>query len=392
MQMKAIKQLKLSWAAALVGGMISTFAVSPAQAGPTLNFGQQGSMTFTYGLQAWYRYISYDAPNEPNASDFYDRRDRLAVSGQYNDFVGYYFQLEGGGDPGTTRNVFVRDAYVTFDYSDGLRFIVGKFKNTFTRENLEACLEPLTMDRSTLLSYTPWGGTRDDGVAVWGNLLNAKLQYRFMISNGRDDSYTPKHSPRYTARVHVSLWDPEYNYGYLGTYLGTSKVLTFGASYDTQPDVVYADYPLRSDPKSYKAWTTDAFMEYPAASGVYTLSAAYMKYDTGNAINQTPDPAFPVNADLKGYYVKGGYMLPNKVGPGRLQFFARHERADYGIKIGSANYYDQTRDGVGANYYLDGQNLKISAEYTNIRFDTPDPAVPQLQDYKQFIIGLQLII
>ena len=115
-----------------------------------------------------------------------------------------------------------------------VRFIVGRFKNTFSRENLEACLEPLTLDRAEVLSYTPWGGTRDTGVAVWGNLLDATLQYRFMIADGRKDAERPADRPRLTARVHVSLWDPEYDYGYEGTYLGTKKVLTFGAAYDTQ--------------------------------------------------------------------------------------------------------------------------------------------------------------
>ncbi len=69
----------------------------------------------------------------------------------------------------------MRDAYVTLDYTDGLRFIVGRFKNTFTRENLEACLEPLTLDRSETLAYSPFGGTRDTGVALWGNLADAKF-------------------------------------------------------------------------------------------------------------------------------------------------------------------------------------------------------------------------
>jgi hypothetical protein len=376
---------------AFAGGLCAAVAATSAQAGPTIQFGDQGSMTFTYALQAWYRNTSYDAPGKADSSDFYDRRDRLAVSGQYNDYVGYYVQLEGGGNPGTDHTVFVRDSYVTFDYRDDLRFIVGKFKNTFSRENLEACLEPLTLDRSELLPYSPWGGTRDDGVAVWGNLMDAKLQYRFMVANGRNDDAAPQHKPRYTARVHYSFWDPEYNYGYLGTYLGTSKVLTVGAAYDEQADVVYANYPMRSDPKNYKAWTVDAFMEYPAASGVYTLSGAYFKYDTGGAINQNPDSGLPLSADLKGYYVKGGYMLPNKVGPGRLQFFARHEKADYGLKTGNAQYNDRTWDGIGVNYYLDGQKLKLSAEFANIKFDTPNPVSAKLQDYKQATVGLQFI-
>ena len=377
--------------AGLAGGVCAVFAISSAQAGPTVQFGDQGSMTLTYALQAWYRDIAYDAPNTPDASDFYLRRNRLALSGQFNDFVGYYVQLEGGGNPGSDEKVYFRDAYVTFDYRDDLRFVVGKLKNTFSRENLEACLEPLTMDRSELLAYTPWGGTRDNGVAVWGNLLDAKLQYRVMVANGRDDSAAPSNKLRYTGRVHYTFWDPEYNYGYLGTYLGTSKVLTVGAAYDSQEDVVYGNYPMRSDPKSYRAWTVDAFMEYPAASGVYTLSGAYFDYDTGNASNLTPDASFPVGADLKGYYVKAGYMLPNKVGPGRLQFFARHEEADYGIKIGNAEYYDRTWNSIGVNYYLDGQKLKLTAEFADINFDTPNPAAAQLQDYRQAIVGLQFI-
>ena len=32
-----------------------------------------------------------------------------------------------------------------------VRFIVGRLKNTFTRENLEACFDPLTMDRAESL-------------------------------------------------------------------------------------------------------------------------------------------------------------------------------------------------------------------------------------------------
>jgi len=372
-------------------GVSTITCAGVAQAGPTVQFGEQGSMTFTYALQAWYRNINYSSSDARDESDFYLRRNRLALSGQYSDQIGFYAQLEGGGNPGTDDKVFFRDAYVTFDYRDELRFIVGRFKNTFSRENLEACLEPLTMDRSDLLSYTPFGGTRDDGVAVWGNLLDAKLQYRFMVSNGRSDSAAPEHRPRYTARVHYSLLDPEYNYGYLGTYLGTSKVLTIGASYDMQSDIVYADYPMRSDPKNYRAWTADAFFEYPTSSGVYTLSGAYFKYDTDKASTQSPDSGFPMNGDLKGYYVKGGYMLPNRVGPGRLQFFARYDKADYEKKIALTEYYDRTRTGIGFNYYLDGQKIKVSAEYADTKFDKEYPADAQFQNQKQAIVGLQFI-
>ncbi|MEB2335387.1 MAG: selenite/tellurite reduction operon porin ExtI [Burkholderiales bacterium] len=377
--------------AALVAGALPLSAL----AGPTIQVGDQGSLTITYALQGWMQHRSFASDaNAGSATDAFLRRNRLTFSGQYNDYVGFYAQFEAGNDSRfgqDNKSVYYRDAYVTLDYRDDLRFIVGRFKNTFSRENLEACLEPLTMDRAEVLSYTPFGGSRDTGLAVWGNLLDAKLQYRFMVADGREGAYVPKDSPRLTARVHYSFWDPESNYGYLGTYLGTAKVLTIGAAYDKQSSVAYGDWPLRRDIKDYKAWTVDAFMEYPARSGVYTVSAAAFKYDTGGAYNQSPDPALPVNSDLKGFYLKGGYMLPGKVGPGRLQFFARHESSDYGVKIGTAEYYDQKWNSVGANWYLDGQKLKVSLEYAKVKFDTPDPTTRSLRDYNQLTLGLQFI-
>lgn len=377
--------------AALVAGALPLSAL----AGPTIQFGDQGSLTITYALQGWMQHRSFASDTHSgSATDAFLRRNRLTFSGQYNDYVGFYAQFEAGNDSRfgqDNRSVYYRDAYVTLDYRDDLRFIVGRFKNTFSRENLEACLEPLTMDRAEVLSYTPFAGSRDTGLAIWGNLLDARLQYRFMVADGREGSYVAKDSPRVTARMHYSFWDPESNYGYLGTYLGTARVLTIGAAYDTQANVAYGDWPLRRDIKDYKAWTVDAFMEYPTRSGVYTLSGAAFKYDTGGAYNQAPDPELPVNSDLKGFYVKGGYMLPGKVGAGRLQFFARHENSDYGVKVGNAEYYDQKWNSIGANWYLDGQKLKVSLEYAKVKFGTPDPSNRSLRDYNQLTLGLQFI-
>lgn len=370
----------------------SMLAANCAIAGPTFQFGDEGSMTLTYAVQAWATLQNFSAPGVDDNNDLYLRRHRLALSGQVNDYVGYYVQAEAGGNPNADRRTYFRDAYMTLDYNDSLRFIAGRFKNTFSRENLEACLEPLTLDRSEMLAYTPFGGTRDDGVAVWGNLLDAKLQYRFMVGKGREFSdYTPSKKSRYTARVHYSFLDPEFNYGYLGTYLGTAKVFTIGAAYDQQDKVVYADYPMHAGARDYKAWTVDAFFEYPATSGVYTVSGAYFQYDSDDVTNRTPDPKFPISGDLKGHYIKAGYMFPEKVGPGRLQFFARQDVGDYGVKTVSTEYYDRKLNSIGANYYLDGQKLKLSAEYTDVKFDMPHPRTVSLQNYSQFTIGLQFI-
>lgn len=363
-----------------------------AAAGPTIEFGEQGSLTLTYALQGWAQYRGFtSATDSGSQTDMFLRRNRITLSGQYSDSIGFYAQLEAGSDSragNDNRSVYYRDAYVTLDYSDPVRFIVGRFKNTFSRENLEACLEPLTLDRAEVISYTPFGGTRDTGVAMWGNLADAKFQYRVMLSDGREGDEVVKDSPRVTARVHYTALDPEYDYGYRGTYLGTRKVMTFGLGYDYQPDVAYADYPARSDPQDYSAWTADVFYEYPYDFGTVTASAAAFDYDVGDAINQNPDPELTVNTQLDGYYAKFGYLFPKPVGPGRLQLFYRHEALDY--DTGDA-YYDNNWNSIGANYYLDGQRLKVTFEYANVSFEEEHPTINSLQDYDQATLGLQLI-
>ncbi len=375
--------------ATLVMGM----AALPVHAGPTIPFGEQGFITINYALQTWMQYRDFrSATNNADGWDTFLRRNRVTLSGQYNDSIGFYAQLEANGDSRNgvdDRSVFYRDAYITYDKSDAMRFIVGRFKNTFSRENLEACLEPLTIDRAEVISYTPFGGTRDTGIAMWGNLADASFQYRVMLSDGRESNNVAKDSPRVTARAHWSLWDPEYDYGYRGTYLGTQKVLTFGIGYDFQANAAYADFTNRRDAQDYSAWTADVFMEYPTVSGgTWTASAAYFDYSAGNAINQDPDPELPQNSELEAYYLKAGYMLPGNVGPGRLQFFYRHENSDY---ASTSRYYDNTWNSIGFNYYIHGQQLKVSFEYADVSFDREHPSNPALQDYNQATLGLQFI-
>ncbi len=379
--------LSLVQAGALLLAGLST----SAHAGPTITFNDQSYLTFGYAVQMWGQERGFTSTtNSTSTSDFFLRRNRLIFNGQVNDYVGFFAQLEAGNDGKNgngDKSVFYRDAYVTFDYTDPVRFIVGRFKNTFTRENLEGCYDPLTLDRAEWLAYTPWGATRDTGVAVWGNLANAKFQYRLMVANGRDDANAPKKGPRVTARVHWSFFDPEADYGYLGTYLGTKKVLTVGIAQDYQADVAYSDFVHKLNPQNYHGSTADFFYEQPFSSGVYTLSGAVMRYTTGNAINGVSvDPLLPQTSQLSGGYVKGGYMLPNKVGKGRLQFFARHEESNYHLTSG---YGDRKWNGIGFNYYLDGQKLKITGEFAKIKFNTQDPIDPTQRDYNQATIGLQ---
>ncbi|MEE4254401.1 MAG: selenite/tellurite reduction operon porin ExtI, partial [Desulfuromusa sp.] len=205
--------------------------------------------------------------------------------------------------------------------------------------------------------------------------------YRVDAMNGNDSEVDS--NLRYSARVHVSLLDPEKGYGYKGTYMGQKKVLTFGAAYQMESDVAYANSNLEQDAVDYSAWTVDGFFEYPIEGmGAVTLSAAYVDYDLDDAYQGASPSAgvTGVTGEKNGGYVKAGYMLPNMP----LQFFGRSESWSFANLYGVTDHEVELL-GLGLNYYVRGQNLKVTVEYTNCDYDSnatvedSDTVVAQVQ-------------
>jgi Phosphate-selective porin O and P len=365
-----------------------------AFAGPVWTFGDddQGLLKLEYKGQ--FQFLNRDTGGGPDGdesvSEFNFRRNRIALMGAYGDNFGLYVQTEFtedrnvlsfGVSDGTDSNFQMLDAVLRFKLNDSVNLWMGKLKYNLTRENLEACEAPLTLDRSVLIR-APFVSTRDKGVALWGNLLENKFQYRVDAMNGRNDSLSSsKSNLRYSARVHLSLLDPEKGYGYKGTYMGKKKVFTVGAAYQLEQDVAIAG----TESVDYSAWTVDLFAEYPVEEmGTFTFSAAYVDYDMDDAYkNGSPDDdVIGVNGEKNGGYIKAGYMLPNLP----LQAFARVENWSF-AKLGDE--YDQEIDlyGVGFNYYLRGQNLKVTVEYSDLDYDKDTTA----EDIKTFAAQVQVM-
>jgi len=55
----------------------------------------------------------------------------------------------------------------------------------------------------------------------------------------------------------------------------------------------------------------------------------------------------------------------------------------------TSGYSDRKWDSIGANYYIDGQKLKVSGEFAKIKFDKQNPFDPSQRDYNQATAGLQ---
>ena len=391
-----------------------TLMAGTAFAGPQMTFGpnDEGILQLDYKgqFQMTVRDTGSGVNNDETTTNFGFRRNRIALMGKYGDMLSLYAQTEFVGDSNVSTlgvgsnndpaaEFQMLDAVMRFNVNDAFKVNVGKFKYNLSRENLEACEMPLTLDRS-LFVRTAYTSTRDQGVAVWGNLFNDVFQYRADVMEGRkavSGDTAPSSNFRYSVRGHVTLLDPENDYGYKGTYMGKKKVLTFGGAYQFEPEVAYGNTVTKADKKDYTAWTVDAFFEYPLAeAGTITASAAYEDVDLDDAykgiVNVDPG-TIGINGQKNGWYVKGGYMLP--ILP--LQFFGRYEKWNFATLN---NVYDQKINwyGVGANYYFRDQNLKLTAEVSRTSFDKEGTNLdPQggnaltSKDFTTFVTQLQLI-
>lgn len=404
---------KISASAALVLGL-----AAPAFAGPQLTFGEndKGVLQLDYKgqFQMSVRDTGSGANNNDTTTNFNFRRNRLALMGAYGEMFSLYVQTEfadqtslntlGVNTTPTDPQFSMLDAVFRFKLNNAFRINAGKYKYSFSRENLEACEMPLTLDRSLfitapLLTTNP---TRDMGVSLWGNLFNDMFQYRVDVMEGRKASTgdtSPKSNFRYGGRMHISLLDPESDYGYKGTYLGKKKVLTVGGAMQYEPDAIYSDTVNKTGKKDYYAWTLDGFFEYPVKDiGTITASGAYANYKLDNAyLGAAPDLlSYGLNGEKNGWYGKVGYMLPNLP----LQIFGRYEQ----WKFAELNYQNNQKVdwiGFGANYYIWGQNLKVTMEYNMTKFDkkgtVSNPRTGNTQDtittkdFNTFVTQLQVI-
>jgi len=388
---------------ALALGLFLGIVVQQAIAGPAIRLpNNEGWLQINYEMQlfAQWRDNGSGPDDDDSTTDIYFRRNRISFRGMLNDKYGFYYAQEFQGDryigpldvwETPVNDFFVLDAFFIANYNDAFNLRAGLTKDPLVREHNVGCFFPLSLDRSLFIYTSIPRVSRDYGVLLWGNFLDNRLQYKVSAMEGIDSSNAPDSDFRYTGRVHYSFWEPENLPLYFSTYLGEKKALTIGAGYQFELDAAYGNKTLNTDEKDYQAWTVDLFVEYPTESaGTFTFGAAYLDSDFDDAY-KTGDPSswsIGIDGQKNGYYFKAGYLLPQKVGPGQLQFFGRYENWSF-AKLG--DFEDQEIDwgSVGANYYLRGQDLRLTFEYYVNDFDKEDSSKPITEDFDTATFMLQ---
>ncbi|MCD6198446.1 MAG: porin [Deltaproteobacteria bacterium] len=335
--------------------------------------------------QVWYQFVEDGKDDGSNLNDFMARRFYLYLKGDVTPYFSFFTHIAADriGQDGVDRpslglgsGIAFRDLWITFKLNEALKIQMGRMYVPLTRNygtTSTKCM--LTTDLPFLqggvrgnIFYAQKVG-RDDGVTIWGNSLDGLLQYRFMVSEGVENDDNPDDNLRFVGRVAVSLLEPETGWFNKGTYLGKKKVLSLGFGYDTQNDLTLNS---RED-QDNRVWTADVFFDHPIGEGAVTVEAAYI--DIQNCTQTHNFSELAAGDDAENWYIQSGYLLPGKVGPGRIQPYMRYE----------AVYVDDKDDtefmSAGLNYFVKGHNAKISLDYTYVEqeSDRDDQSIATFQ-------------
>ena len=336
-----------------------------------------------FWTQGWYQYVE-NGKNGNGLNDFMIRRAYLSVKGQPTDYLNFFTHIavdrlgqDGLDNPsqGLGSGLAFRDLWITLKLSESFKLQAGRmyipltrnYGNTSTKALLTTDLSFMQGGIRGTIFYSSKVG-RDDGVTLWGNLFDDRLQYRMMISEGMEDLSNPDDNLRFVGRVVVNLLEPEKEWFNQGTYLGQKKVLSFGAGIDRQNNLTLND----QTGKDNFVWTVDGFFDHPVAMGSVTVESAYIHIRNSTQVNNFAQLAAGDNAGL--FYLQSGYYLGTSIGVGNLQPYFRYEMVSVKQKS------DTDFMSGGLNYYLKSHNAKVSLDYTYVnRTDTDDQSIFTVQ-------------
>jgi hypothetical protein len=370
----------------MYGGVAAFAAIGSAQAGATINFGDDNSesLSIGLGLRASFDDVQDGAPDGKSASNTFDLDSvRLYINASLNSWIKATLNTERTSD-----SVNVLDGYARFEPLREFNIWIGRMLPPSDRSNLDGPYYLSSWLYPGVVSQYPskFDG-RDDGATIWGKLGGGKFVYSVGVFDGHnrvEGASNQSDNLLYAARVVYNFLDPENNPAYYesSTYYGSADILTLGAAIQYQKDGV-GTYTRKGD---YTGFNIDGLFEKKVLNGgAVTLEGAYYHYDTGGVVdvpaNFNGAGAFDnVGGISQGnaYLASAAFLFPDKIGYGKVQPVIRFQEFDAAITKVTTKQYDG-----GLNYIIDGHNARVSAVYAYTE-------TTNARSGNQFTLGVQL--
>ncbi len=316
--------------------------------------------------------------------------------GQLTKWLNFFIETEQAnfgknGDWGG--RMFIQDAYVELNPHPAFQLDVGMMLPALSHHANQSATSLLGMDYHGALVKYPTGSTmvwRDMGVMVRGLVLKDRLDYRLAVWSGvhgsGSDPRNPKDLPRLSGRLTANVFDAEGGGGVGGMFfdglyikqdgrhvVSTKRVLSFGVSFDWQPDlnVQYATRAPDADPET---------PDRPIAYSDYVAVAGDVFWDLPFGENKI----LSANGQMDFYYfnhgdrrTSTGNWYYNTVG-NSLNYTGWGMFGEYGIRYSkfqglfSMDVYDSTEaDGKTGDYlmFAGGFNYYLLAHATTLKLE-----------------------
>jgi hypothetical protein len=245
----------------------------------------------------------YQAASDPTLDSYghnlFLRRARILIGGSLFGQIDYFFDTDfanlflsntvggGAGMPGTqvknTPGMNIQDAFATYKgLGDVLKVDVGYMLPPMSHNAVQGATSlyswdyfAYTFQHQTAFPATASSVGRDAGVQFRGLVFGGKLEYRAGVFQGVRVAPTAtdvgaRNFFRLAGRLQVNLLDPETGFFYSGTYLGTKKIASVGASYDFQDN--------------YRYWALDGFVDMPVGPGTATAQVNFAHWHGGSTV------------------------------------------------------------------------------------------------------------
>ncbi len=173
---------------------------------------------------------------------------------------------------------------------------------------------------------------------------------------------------------------------HVGTYVGTKSVFNVGAGFYMHPKgSIIADGSGNTSEKDIMLFAVDAFYDQPMGGDMaLTAYGVFYSYNFGdNYLRGTSGGTLFGTGSI--IFAQAGLLLPGNIlsDTDRLQPFVGFSFRDLEGAPDSFTHFD-----VGANWFLDGHNAKITCQYSTV----PYISGTDIESYSQFIVQTQIYL
>jgi phosphate-selective porin OprO/OprP len=292
------------------------------------------------------------------------RRAKFKLEGWfYKPWLEFETQMNWPDVSGTPPARFLEDANIDWDPTKGkktIRVRFGQFKAPYGRQQITSSGAQQFVDRaSTDDRYNPG---RETGLALWGTLGANKLDWRVMVSNGNGRSQTANDNDKYLWSARV-MWQPN----------GATRMNQWASG------ALFTEGDLDSTDKPFFAIAANALNNNRFNATTNTdnkdiqYSADYIfKYKGFGSVaeyhHRRSTPETGAKFKDKGFLIQASYAIKtSKLGPA-----AFWELAGRYVKIDPSSIKsddDREEIGVALNYYYNRHNLKVQADWRQLKDD-----------------------